>query len=94
MISASAPGHPADTYNGILGLSTDCTACPADTKFPVDGSPDAWTSYAAAQQCDVARVDLECRGGEWPGLSLCKPHSCSVAACPQLMMMPMFAACT
>lgn len=49
------PAWPAaDTYNGMLGLHEACTECPT----PV--GPGTYTTYAAAQQCDVERVDLVC----------------------------------
>lgn len=37
----------------MLGLSDDCTDCPGT-------GPGTHTTYAAAQQCDVERVDLLC----------------------------------
>ena len=42
------------------GLSDACTDCPGT-------GPGTYTNYAAAQQCDVERVDLLCLGGEWSG---------------------------
>ena len=53
-----------DTYNGVLGFSgTTCLACDDAVQFP-GGGPAGYTSYAAAQQCAVERVDLLCKGGE------------------------------
>lgn len=40
------------------GLYTACTACPGS-------GPGTFTNYAAAEQCDVERVDLECDSSEW-----------------------------
>ena len=55
----------ADQYNPYLGFSGDCWPCPE----PRIG-PSGYTSYAAAQQCDVERVDLACDSLEcewlWP----------------------------
>jgi len=49
---------PADTYNGLLGLGGTCTPCDASGQY---------TTYAAAQQCDVKKLDLECKAGEAEG---------------------------
>lgn len=56
------PPRLAGKFNELLGYSGNCTACPAS---------GAYTSYAASQQCDVEKVDLECRGGEHHGLCVC-----------------------
>ncbi|KAL4447453.1 hypothetical protein ABPG75_004672 [Micractinium tetrahymenae] len=42
-----------NSYNGMLGLSGECTTCPGS-------GAGTHTNYAAAQQCDVERVDLLC----------------------------------
>lgn len=70
----------ADQYNPFLGFSGDCQACPE----PV--GPGTFTSYAAAQQCDVERVDLTCDSDECECCVLCAAVSCvvgwlSIAGC-------------
>ena len=54
-----SPPRFADQYNPFLGYSKNCLACPEP---PV--GPGTYTSYAAAQQCDVERVDLTCDSDE------------------------------
>ncbi|PSC75222.1 serine threonine [Micractinium conductrix] len=47
-----------NTYNPFLGFSGDCQEC---TGLGLD----TYTSYAAAQQCDVDRVDLACDSDDY-----------------------------
>jgi len=61
----------ADTYNELLGFSGACKTCPGGIDSNTTPDPNVvtppgavYTSYAAAQQCDVKRLDLQCRGGE------------------------------
>ena len=69
---------PADTYNPFLGFSGECQECPGL-------GLDTYTSYAAAQQCDVDRLDLACdsddceccRWGRCPSGSACT-SSCAL----------------
>jgi len=51
---------PPDTYNSLNGFAGDCTTCPGS-------GAGTFTSYAAAQQCDTARVDTVCTSGGWMG---------------------------
>ncbi|KAL4452637.1 hypothetical protein ABPG75_008299 [Micractinium tetrahymenae] len=44
-----------NSYNDMLGLAGDCAACPTS---------GAYTNYAAAEQCDVEKVDLICSKNE------------------------------
>ncbi|PSC74950.1 von Willebrand factor type EGF andpentraxin domain-containing 1 Flags: Precursor [Micractinium conductrix] len=48
---------PDNTYNPYLGSSEPCISCADATTVSL-----GYTSYAAAAQCDVDRVDLDCIG--------------------------------
>jgi len=52
------PPCPTDTYNSLNGFAGDCTTCPG-------AGAGTWTSYAAAQQCDVARLNITCLASEF-----------------------------
>ncbi|PSC75144.1 serine threonine [Micractinium conductrix] len=47
-----------NTYNPFLGFSGECQECPGL-------GLDTYTSYAAAQQCDVDRLDLACDSDDY-----------------------------
>ena len=64
------PPRAADTYNPYLGSSEPCISCADATTVSL-----GYTSYAAAAQCDVDRVDLDCIGSECPLAAGSTPRS-------------------
>lgn len=85
LVADKVPCDP-NTYNGMLGLAGACTSC-------TGLGPTTYTNYAAAQQCDVERVDLLCEGGEWTfALPLSGAWSSIASGCA-VVLLPVLALC-